>query len=167
MPTICIAARAVIAPVSFALLTRLAAQAPALGADGERLAAAIMEVLAGRQNSLDAALGLRRRGGISLKIAAVHARRDDAIRAIAAQFYAGTPAAAMPATLAKTLLSFQTRSWPRLAMRETVPAHLVGTADGALFALFKLGDVPVSRRQLARILAGRPMPCLNAQADAA
>lgn len=133
-------------------LRRLAIAVVSIAPDGPWLAAGISAVLAGEERSLDEALGLTAHGGVSLPRQVRIARRNAMLRDFAEGFLSDLGAEKRAGELAKELARFNDRLWPRLSPRADCPPHLVGTRDGALFDLFKIGARPIGQKQLARLI---------------
>ena len=153
--------------MTMARLRRLAELAPALGEDGLWLAEAIELRLNGRAKSLDHALGLVARGGISMNSRIRLEARDALLRELAAEHYADLPLGRRASQIARDMRKFRAQSWPRLAHRAAVPLHIGDrTRDGFLFRFLKAGWAPLSSKQLRRIL-GHAEPRLDVQPRAA
>jgi hypothetical protein len=135
-----------------ARLSRIAGSAHALGEDGMWLADAIAQWMAGAAPNLEAAMGLISHGGVQPVRQARNAQRDELLRRFADERLATSPMADRPRLLAEDLMTFARRRWPRLEPRPTVPPELAGTRDGDLFQLFRVGGVPLSAKQIRRIL---------------
>ena len=132
-------------------LSQIAAIAPSvLGEDGEWLADAIRNRLAGSCPTLDAALCLSARGGVSPTLAALNDARNNLLREYASRFLANE--AKPELALFMAIAAFETRQWPRLSARSNCPPQLAGTASGLLFELFKLGGRMPGPKRLKAIL---------------
>ena len=132
-------------------LSRIAEIAPRLlGDDGRWLADAIEKRLTGEVKSLDTALGITKRGGVSVKVERTNDVRNRLICEYASRFLAKETKPERALFFALT--EFETRQWPRLSVRAVCPPHLEGTASGLLFELFKLRCRIPGSRQLRTIL---------------
>ncbi len=153
---------------SWRRLSRIAAVAPTvLGEDGRWLADAINERLAGTSKTLDDALRLQCRGGVSARVANLNNERNELLRDYATRFL--STEAHVARALFDAMTEFETRQWPRLSSRSTCPAQLEGTASGLLFEIFRTGAKIPGPKQLNRILtgAGHSMAALNVRGTAA
>lgn len=77
--------------------------------------------------------------------------RDDALRALAAQFHAGLSTPRAAAGIATQLRAYE-RAWRLDRRRDEMPARYAGTPRALLFTAFKSGPVPNSIRQISLIL---------------
>ena len=136
-----------------ARLRRLAGMVERTGPDGAWLAAGIRARLAGTVASLDPALGLVADGGVQPILAERNDRRNSALRAFAAHWLKDLAPKSRPGALAAELDAFDRRRWPALSRRPVLPPHLIGTRDGALAEIFQIGGVPLSEKQLRRVLS--------------
>ena len=138
-------------------LCRLEQELPDLGDHGAWMAGAIGEFLTGGAPTLGHALGISQRGGIHIAAEYRYSCRNALLREYAAQFLANMPARQRPAALAREICRFEIRQWPRLAARSVCPGELVGTREGMLFDLLKIGGMkrngkPISAAQIRRII---------------
>jgi hypothetical protein len=129
------------------------------------ISAAFMAVLTGKAKSLDHALGIVSRG-TPPAILDRKGRRDVILREYAGTFYGEMDAGPQAAIVASDIKQFETRTWFRMETGGDLPAHMIGTKSGLLFAAFRLGPMPKSPKRLRAIL-GNPIPPSNFQRVAA
>jgi hypothetical protein len=114
--------------------------------------------------SLEALLSLEtEQGSRSWRFRAALDMRNDLLRRYAEATFAGYDAGPLAEALAVTVSSYAGTSWPR-ERRTGLPAIYRGSSRELLFEAFRVvdGRVPVSAKQLARILAppGQKQPAL-------
>lgn len=127
-------------------------------------AKALLEWREGRAASIECALGLVHRGGISAAVAYKNNKRNELLRAIASEF----PAMGDATNLARAIATFEDRSWSRLAGRRDAPPHLA-PLEARLFELFSFcapadggaPRIPRTAKHLRAILSGNSIPYLN------
>lgn len=132
-----------------------AAAGMALGDDGPWLAAGLDAYLrrAPEGLTLPAALELAVPvGGAPWWRIDALARRDDALRRLAAEHYSSLPPSERAAAIGVSLRRYASTSWPRDRHFSACPSRLVGTSGELLFAIMSVSRAPMSDRQIARII---------------
>lgn len=132
-----------------------AAAGVALGEDGPWLAAGLDAYLrrAPQGLTLPAALDLAVPvGGTPWWRTDALARRDDALRRLGGEFYGSLQPRDRAAAIGVALRRYASTSWPRDRHLTSCPARLIGTVGELLFAIMSASAVPMSDRQIARII---------------
>lgn len=132
-----------------------AAAGMALGEDGPWLASGLDAYLrrAPEGLTLPAALDLAVPvGGAPWWRTDALARRDDALRRLATEFYGSLPPRERAAAIGVSLRRYASTSWPRDRHLTVCPVRLAGTAGALHFLIMRASAVPMSDRQIARII---------------
>ncbi len=139
-------------------LRRLAVALADGSADGQWLAGRLSDYLAGAERglSIDAALGLASMPGeASWWTAEALEVRDDALRGLAERHSARCKTASAAYKIERLALRYATSAWRYDRDHDVMPERHRDTETEFLWQAFKAGAMPLNKRQLQTILAGR------------
>lgn len=135
-------------------------------ADDAASADAIEGFLAGKFNSLDAAVGLKPSPGQrSAQTILRRERRDRLLREAADRFFPAWPVTAQAQALARAFADYEGRAWTREKRSEACPSRHAGKVEEVAWRLLREFKKVPGERTIRRALSGRELGDIRGPAD--